>query len=173
MSRWRARSPLWKATSGVIRFSVKGSAAGTVSVPFSLSGMVDLVTDYTVTMPASPAGSTFDTATKTGTLVISSTGSTANTLDITLVPVNDTALEDIESIVCTITPNSGISSEPSASASIWLRDNDQPTVWADSQVGTASATINRITEGSSTSPFKFYVSRTGSTTSSCMRTSHF
>ncbi|MCB1274991.1 Calx-beta domain-containing protein [Prosthecobacter sp.] len=153
-------------TSGVIRFSIKGSIAGTVSVPFSLDGTAVRTTDYTVTLPSSPAGSTFDAASGTGVIVMNSSGSTASTVDLTFVPVNDTDLEDIESIICTITSSPSISTyAPTSSASIWLRDNDQPTVWVDSQVGTSALTINRIVEGATTSPFKFYASRTGSTTS--------
>lgn len=151
-------------SNGAFTFSLKGSQAGTVSVPFTLSGTATITSDYTVTLPATTPASTFDTATGTGSLTMTSTGSTANTASVTIVPVNDTALEDIESIVCAIPANAVVSTfPPTASASLWLRDNDQPTVWADSQVGTSAATINRITEGASTSPFKFYVSRTGST----------
>lgn len=152
--------------SGVIRFSIKGSVAGTVSVPFSLGGTAVRTTDYSVTLPSSPAGSTYDAVSGTGVIVMTGSGSTASTVDLTFVPVNDTALEDIESITCTLTPSSSVSTyAPTSSASIWLRDNDQPTVWVDSQVGTSALTINRIVEGATTSPFKFYASRTGSTTS--------
>lgn len=153
-------------SSGVIRFSIKGSVTGTVSVPFSLGGTAVRTTDYSVTLPSSPAGSTYNAASGTGTIVMNGSGSTASTVDLTFVPVNDTALEDIESITCTITPTDVVSVyAPTSSASIWLRDNDQPTVWVDSQVGTSALTINRIVEGTTTSPFKFYASRTGSTTS--------
>ncbi|MES2598343.1 MAG: Calx-beta domain-containing protein [Verrucomicrobiota bacterium] len=153
-------------SSGVFTFSLKGSIAGSVSVPFSLSGTAILNTDYTVTLPVTTPISTFDSGTGTGVIVMSGSASSANTLTLTLVPVNDSDLEDIESIVCTLTPSAAVSTyAPSSSASIWLRDNDQPTVWADSQVGISSDTINRITEGAGSSPFKFYVSRTGSTAS--------
>jgi len=150
--------------SGVIRFSIKGSLAGTVGVPFSLSGTAVRGVDYQVTLPTSPAGSTYDAATGTGVIQMNSSGSVASTVDLTLVPINDTELEDIETIICTLQPSAAISTfGPNSTASIWLRDNDQPTVWVDSQVGTTSATINRVTEGSTTTNLKFYLSRTGST----------
>lgn len=150
--------------SGVFTFSLKGSQAGTVNVPFSLTGSAAVTTDYTVTLPASPAGSSFNAGTGTGVLVMNASTTTANTGTVTIVPVNDTALEDNESVICTITASGAISTfAPTSSANIWLRDNDQPTVWVDSQVGTSAATISRITEDAAASIFKFYVSRTGST----------
>ncbi len=152
------------STAGVIRFSIKGSVTGTVAVPFSLSGTATRSVDYNVTLPTTPAGSTYDSASGTGVIMMTGSGSVASTVDLTLATVNDTALEDIETIVCTLTPSAAISTyPPTSTASIWLRDNDQPTVWADSQVGTTSATINRVTEGNTTTNMKFYLSRTGST----------
>lgn len=151
------------ATTGKFRFSLKGTAAGTVAVNFALRGTADVTSDYTVTLPTTPAGSSFDPETGTGTVVISGTGT--NVVELTITPVNDTDLEDVETVVCTVTAGAAYQSfGPTASASMWLRDNDQPTVWADSQVGTGSAT-NRLAEGSVVSPMKFYVSRTGATTS--------
>lgn len=152
------------STAGVIRFSIKGSVAGTVAVPFSLSGSATRGVDYNVTLPASPAGSTYDSASGTGVIMMNGSGTGASTVDLTFTTINDTDLEDIETIVCTLTPSAAITTyAPTSKASIWLRDNDQPTVWADSQVGTSSATINRVTEGSTTTNMKFYLSRTGST----------
>lgn len=151
--------------SGVFTFSLKGSQAGTVSIPFVISGTATVTSDFTVTMPTTPAGSSFDAGTGAGILVLNASATTANTATVTLVPVNDTALEDIETISCAITPSASVSTfSLTSSANIWLRDNDQPTVWVDSQVGTSAATIGRITENAVASIFKFYVSRTGSTT---------
>jgi regulation of enolase protein 1 (concanavalin A-like superfamily) len=96
-------------------------------------------------------------------VVIAGTGT--NVVDLTITPANDAALEDVETVICTLVSDAAYQSfGPTSSASMWLRDDDQPTVWVDSQVGTGSAT-NRIAEGSSTAPVKFYVSRTGATTS--------
>ena len=150
-------------TAGKFRFSLKGTVAGNVTVKFALTGAATVTSDYTVTLPTTPAGSTFDTATGTGTVVIAGTGT--NVVDLTITPVNDAALEDVETVICTLVSDAAYQSfGPTTSASMWLRDDDQPTVWVDSQVGTGSAT-NRIAEGSATAPVKFYVSRTGATTS--------
>jgi len=152
------------STAGVIRFSIKGSVAGTVAVPFSLGGTATRSADYNVTLPTTPVGSTYDSTSGTGVVMMTGSGSVASTVDLAFATINDTELEDIETIVCTLTPSAAISTyPPTSTASIWLRDNDQPTVWADSQVGTTSATINRVTEGSTTTNMKFYLSRTGST----------
>ena len=153
-------------STGTFRFSLKGSGTGTVAIPFALTGTATRVSDYTVTLPTTPAGSTYDSATGTGTIVMNAnSGATAATVDLTIVSVNDTALEDIETVICTISPNSVVATfAPTATSTIWLRDNDQPTVWTDAQISTGSGV--RITEGAATSPFKFYVSRTGATTAS-------
>ena len=152
-------------SSGVFMVSVKTSAGGTVSVPFTLTGTATITSDYTVTLPASPAGSSFNTSTGTGTLVITASTTAAATANITIVPVNDTAAEDIENVVCTLTTDPAISLYgPNSTASLWLRDNEQPTVWVDGQIGSGGSVTSRIVEAATTSPFKFYVSRTGSTT---------
>ena len=148
-------------TAGKFRFSVKGTVAGTISVPFSIGGTAIVTTDYTVAMPASPTGSTFNPATGTGTLVMTGTGT--NVLDVTINTVNNAVLEDIKTVTCTLTPGASFTSYgPTSSASIWLRDDDQPNVWVDAQVSTGGS--DRVTEGSSTTPIKFYISRTGATT---------
>jgi regulation of enolase protein 1 (concanavalin A-like superfamily) len=98
-----------------------------------------------------------------GTLVIQAG---ATTYDLTVRPINDAIPEDIETIVLAITPDAGYQTfTPTASASMWLRDGTQPTVWADAQINTSSSVVNRITENSATSPRKYYISRTGSTVS--------
>ncbi|MDZ4405261.1 Calx-beta domain-containing protein [Prosthecobacter sp.] len=88
----------------------------------------------------------------------------ASTLDLALRTINDTDLEDLESIALSITPGAAYQIfPPSASASAWLRDNDNVnTLVVDTQVGTGGAIS--IAEGASTSPVKFYISRLGSTT---------
>lgn len=85
-------------------------------------------------------------------------------VDLSVRTINDVLLEDLETIVLSITPDSAYQTfPPTSSAKMWVRDDEQPTVWVDSQVGTGSSS-NRIAEGSTTSPVKFYVSRTGATT---------
>ena len=149
------------ATSGKFRFSLKGTVAGNVTVKFALTGTATSGSDYTVTLPTTPAGSSFDAATGSGSVVISGTGT--NTVDLTITPVNDAALEDLESVICTLVPDAAYQSfGPTSSATLSLRDDDQPTVWVDAQVGSGAI---RLTEGSTANPVKFYVSRTGATTS--------
>lgn len=151
-------------TNGAFTFSLKGSIVGTVNVPFSLTGSATVTSDYTVTLPTTMPASTFDAGTGTGVLVMNSSATTANTLTLTIATVNDSALEDIENIVCTITPGAAYSLfPPTASADIWLRDNDQPTVWVDAQVGTSGSVADRASESSTGTVRRFYVSRTGST----------
>ena len=152
--------------SGVVRFSLKGSGAGTVAVPFTLSGTATLTTDYTVTLPSTTPASTFDTATGTGTIVLSASATTASTADLTFAPVNDALLEDVESIVCTI-PANGVCTtySPTAKTELWLREDDRPSVWVDAQIGSGGTVTDRVTEGNTaTTPQRFYFSRTGALT---------
>ncbi len=50
---------------------------------------------------------------------------------------------------------------PTSTASMWVRDDDQPTVFVDTQVGN-SGTADTVVEGATTAT-RFYLSRTGST----------
>jgi regulation of enolase protein 1 (concanavalin A-like superfamily) len=158
--------PLTSATeggaSGTFRMSVRGAGTGTVAVPFSLSGTATVTTDYTVTTNATL---TFNPGTLTGIATFTLNNGNAVAKDVTIAPVNDAGTEPVETVVMTVTPNAAYRTfAPTATASMWLRDNDQPTVYVDTQVGTSSGAANSFTEGASTTPVKFYVSRTGSTT---------
>jgi regulation of enolase protein 1 (concanavalin A-like superfamily) len=84
--------------------------------------------------------------------------------DLALRTINDTDLEDLESITLSITPAASYQIfPPSASASAWLRDNDNVnTLVVDTQVGTGGGIS--VTEGVTSTPTKFYISRLGSTT---------
>ncbi len=147
--------------SGTFRMSVRGAGTGTLAVPFSLAGTATVVADYTV---ATNATLTFDTGTLTGVATFTLNNGTPVTKDVTIAPVNDAVPEPLETVVMTVTPGAAYQTfAPTATASMWLRDNDQPTVYVDTQVGTSAATINTFTEGASTTPVKFYLSRTGST----------
>jgi regulation of enolase protein 1 (concanavalin A-like superfamily) len=98
-----------------------------------------------------------------GTLVIPANTAT---YDLTVRPISDALLEDTETITLSITPDAGYQTfAPTASATMWLRDGNQPAVWVDAQINTGGSVVNRIAENSATSPRKFYVSRTGVTTS--------
>ncbi|MFZ4765174.1 MAG: Calx-beta domain-containing protein, partial [Roseimicrobium sp.] len=96
-----------------------------------------------------------------GTLVLSPG---ISTLDVTVRPIDDALAEELEEVVLTLTPSAAYQLyPPTASAAMWLRDNERPTVYVDTQVGTGGSST--FTEGATTSPVKFYVSRTGSTAS--------
>lgn len=88
----------------------------------------------------------------------------ASTLDLPLRTKDDTDLEDLESIALSITPGATYQIfPPSRSASAWLRDNDNVnTLVVDTQVGTGGGIS--VTEGVTSTPTKFYISRLGSTT---------
>ena len=130
--------------TGVYKFTVRGSS-GTKAVKFSLGGTAVLGTDYTVTG-----------ATMTGTN--GSINVTANnTANLTITPVNDTALEDTESVIVTITADAAYTIDPLENAStLILRDND------NTQSVNIANTPDRAAESASTA--KFWVSRNGSTT---------
>lgn len=83
----------------------------------------------------------------------------ASTLDLSLRTIDDPDLEELETITLTIAPAASYQTYASTtSATAWLRDNDNVnTLVVDTQVGTGGAIS--IAEGASTSPVKFYVSR--------------
>lgn len=89
----------------------------------------------------------------------------ATTLDLAPRTKDDTDLEDLETITLSITPAAPYQIFPaSASATAWLRDNDNVnTLVVDTQVGTGGGST--VTEGTASTPTKFYISRLGSTTS--------
>ncbi len=143
-------------TSGSFRITCRGgTGTGTFAVSYALSGTATTGTDYTITGTSN---------TTTGTTITLNNGATV-TKDVVVTPMNDATAEELESVTLTLTPGAAYSTfAPTASATMWMRDDDQPTVYVDTQVGTNAAMINTFTEGASTSPVKFYVSRTGSTT---------
>jgi hypothetical protein len=87
-----------------------------------------------------------------------------SSLDLALRTINDTDLEDLETITLSITPSASyqIFGAERSSTSAWLRDNDNVnTLVVDTQVGTGGGIS--VTEGG-TGVIKFYISRIGSTT---------
>ncbi len=142
------------STAGTFRITCRGgTGTGSLAVSYALSGTATLVTDYNITGTSN---------TTTGTTITLNNGATV-TKDVVVTPVNDTDLEDLESVTLTITPSAAYTSyAPTSAATMWLRDNDQPTVYVDTQVGTSGSST--VTEGTVSTPTKFYVSRTGSTT---------
>lgn len=150
------------STNGTFRLSARGSGTGNLVVNFNIGGTVTRVSDFTITTSSTL---TFDTATGDGTATLALTNGVATTKDITITQVNDAAAEPLETVVLTITAATTYQTfTPTASASMWLRDDDQPTVFVDTQVGT-SGTAYTVTEGTVSTPTKFWISRTGSTTS--------
>ncbi|MBI3880264.1 MAG: PKD domain-containing protein [Verrucomicrobia bacterium] len=143
------------STAGNFRITVRGGTnAGTLTVFYSISGTATAGVDYTI--------SGLDTNTLTGSNNITLASGATVTASITVTPINDALLEDLETITLTITTNTNYTTfAATRAATMWLRDDDQPTVYADTQVGTSGSVT--ITEGAATSPVKFYISRTGST----------
>jgi len=141
------------ATNGTFRITVRGgSGTGSLAVNYALSGTAIAGTDFNITGTGN---------TTTGTTITLNNGATV-TKDVVVTPVNDADLEDLESITLTIVPGAAYQTfEPTSAATMWMRDNDQPTVYVDTQVGTGGSAT--FTEGATTTPVKFYVSRTGST----------
>ena len=132
-------------TLGRFRFSLKGSSATAVTVNYTISGTATSVTDF---------------AALSGTVSIPGNG--INTVEVVVTAVNDTEAEDLETVILTITPSAsyGIYA-PSSSAMIQLRDDEQPTVYADASSSNYPPSFAENSTGG-----VFYLSRTGSTASS-------
>ncbi len=130
-------------TVGKFRFSLKGSSAAAVTVNYTLSGTAVSGTDFTAV-----SGS------------VSIPGSGLNTVEVSVTPINDAVLEDMETVILTITPGPSYRIYgASASALMRLRDDEGPTIYVDAS---DSDYPPAIAENSSGGPF--YLSRTGSTT---------
>ena len=136
------------SSNGAFRITAKGGS-GTVVVNYTVSGTATVGTDYTA-LP--------------GSVSITLNGGTV-TKDITVAVLNDATLEEMETVVLTITPNTAAYTlwDQTGTATLQLRDDDQPTVFVDPQVGTGSTQF--IVENSTSTVCKFYISRTGSTAS--------
>ncbi|MES2708249.1 MAG: Calx-beta domain-containing protein [Verrucomicrobiota bacterium] len=130
--------------AGAFRFSLKGSATGSVSVKYTVSGTAASGADFTVL---------------SGTVTIPGNG--INTVEVPVNPINDGVAEDLETVVVTITPNAayGIYAA-SASAMIQLRDATQPTVFVDASDSDYPPAFGE----DSSSGGSFYLSRTGAAT---------
>lgn len=142
--------------NGAFRITVRGGAGtGTLAVKYGFQGTATSA-DYSV----SGSGNT-----STGTTITLNNGATV-TKDVTIVPTNDSDFEDLENVTLTLQADNAYQTFPSSSAaSLWIKDNEYAnTVYVDTQVGTVGS--NTFTEGATTSPVKFYISRTGSTTAS-------
>ena len=131
-------------TVGRFRFSLKGSSVSPVTVNYAVSGTATSGTDFTAL---------------SGTVSIP--GSGINTVEVSVTPLDDALAEDLENIVLTISPAAGYTIyAPSSSAMIQLRDDEQPTVYADASSSNYPPSFAENSTGG-----VFYLSRTGSTTS--------
>lgn len=135
------------ATNGVFRISARGTGTGTITVNYTMSGTAIAGTDYNI----SGIGST----------TITLNNGAEVTKDISVVPVNNATADPLRTITMTLTPGAAYQMfAPTSAATMWLRDDDQPTVYVDAHQTTTPPTIS---ENGSAS--KFYLSRTGSTAS--------
>jgi regulation of enolase protein 1 (concanavalin A-like superfamily) len=88
----------------------------------------------------------------------------SSSLDLIIWQANDALAEDQETISVTLLSSAAYQFFPiSATSTAWLRDNDSGnTLVVDTQVGTGGSIT--VTEGTVSTPTKFYISRLGSTT---------
>ncbi len=132
------------STNGIFRIYARGSGTGTITVNYTMGGSAVAGTDYTAL---------------TGSTTITLNNGVEVTKDISVVPVNNATADPLRTITMTLTPGAAYQMfAPTSAATMWLRDDDQPTVYVDAHQTTTPATI---TAGGSAS--KFYISRTGST----------
>lgn len=143
-------------TNGNFRFSVRGAGTGTLVIRYTISGTATAGSDYNI--------SGLNTSTLKGSVTVNLANGVAVVSNLTITRINDSLPEDLESITLTIDPDPAYQTfAPTASASTWIQDDDQNTVFVDAQVGTATGAADTFKEGDPTSPVRFYLSRTGST----------
>jgi hypothetical protein len=136
------------SSNGTFRITAKGTGVSTVTVNYTVSGTATSGIDYTAL-----SGSTTITL-----------NSGIATRDITVAVLNDATPEEMETVILTLSPSPDYALwESTQSATLLIRDDDQPTVFADPQVGTGFTNV--IAENITTTTCKFWISRTGATTS--------
>lgn len=139
--------PASGVASGAV-FNIRRPASGTaISVSYTVGGTATVWSDYSAL-----AGSIYFAA-----------GDTSKT--ITLSMLADTALENAETVVLTLTPGADYTllAGQNHSATGWIYDADQPTVEVNVADNTSGLTVP-FTETSTTSGEDFFISRRGSTT---------
>ncbi|MEN3943022.1 Calx-beta domain-containing protein [Prosthecobacter sp. SYSU 5D2] len=143
------------STNGTFRITAKGTGTGSLTVRYTISGTATAGTDYTI--------SGLNTTTLEGSTTVTLNNATA-TRDITVTVLNDSALEEMETVVLTLLPDPAYSLwGPNSSTTLLLRDDDQPTVFVDPQVGNTGAHF--VAESATGTACDFWISRTGSTAS--------
>lgn len=135
------------STNGQFRITAKGGS-GSLTVNYTITGTATAGSDYTAL---------------SGTVTLNLNGSTV-TSDVTVPVLNDGVTEELETVTLTLNASPDYSLwDVSKAATLFIRDDDQPTVFVDPQVSTGSTHL--ISESTTGTTLKFYISRTGSTTS--------
>lgn len=143
-------------TNGNFRISARGAGTGVLTVNYTISGTATAGTDYNI--------SGLNTTTLQGSVNLTLNNGEAVLSNLAITRINDAIAEPLEDVTLTINPDPAYQTfAPTASATTWIQDDDQNTVFVDAQVGTSTGPANAITEGATTSPVRFYISRTGST----------
>lgn len=142
-------------STATFRITVRGgTGTGALAVSYGFTGTAS-AGDFSI----SGTGNT-----TSGTSITLNNGATV-TKNVVVTAVDDALQEDVESLTLTLASSAGYQGyAQTQQATLWLKDNDfTNTVTVDTQVGTAGA--NSVAEGNILLPVKFYVARTGSTTS--------
>jgi hypothetical protein len=122
--------------TGRFRITTTGTGTGNITVRYSISGTATNGTDFTA-LP--------------GTLTIARN----TTADITVTPIDDALLENVETLTLSLTPDPAYSTHLDTQATMKLVDNDQACV---------NVAADNLAFNESGSSGRFYVSRTGATT---------
>lgn len=122
--------------TGTFKFTTTGSGTGNITVHYTVTGTATSGVDFTAL---------------SGTLSMGKN----TTASVTLTPLNDALLEDLETVTITIDPDPSYTSFLDNSATINLIDDDQPIV-------SVTATNDAFSETNG-SLVKYWISRTGST----------
>jgi regulation of enolase protein 1 (concanavalin A-like superfamily) len=142
-------------TNGTFRITAKGTGTGAFTVRYQVSGTAVPGVDYTI--------SGLNNVTREGTTTITLNNGTV-TRDLTVTVINDALLEELETIKLTLIPDAAYALWlPKSAGTMLLRDDDQPTVFVDGQVGTGGN--HTVAESATGTVCKFWISRTGSTAS--------
>jgi hypothetical protein len=126
------------STNGTFTFTALGSVPGPITVYYTLGG-------------TATAGSDF--AGLSGSVTIAGSGEHTNTATVTLPVLNDTAPENTETVVLSVTPNPAYSIYNEGRAVMRLRDDDAEPI----AVSTHSESVGEPNDAGS-----FYLSRLGS-----------
>jgi hypothetical protein len=130
------------ADNGTLRFRVETSRTNATTIRYTLGGTATPGVDYS-------------TNNLTGVITLAGSTNGFTQTDVTVTVLNDAIKEDVETIVVTLLPDPGYIFFNDGSATILLRDDDQPVV-------SLSAWNASPTEGTNT--FNgFYIGRTGPT----------